>query len=82
MNRKPTTVIYVVMASLLLVASGWSLNIATYNWFAADFPGEYRQAYASRGNHFFFLAVALSSAFVLIIIALIRRREKDRPVKA
>ena len=82
MNAKPTIVIYVVMAVFLLVAAGWSLNIATYNWFAADFHNEYSQAYASRGNHFFFLAVALLSAFVLVIVALIRRRKKDRPVKA
>jgi multisubunit Na+/H+ antiporter MnhB subunit len=82
MNPKPTIAIYVVTAVLLLVATGWSLNLATYNWFAADFHNEYSQAYASRGNHFFFLTVVLSSAFVLVIIALIRRRKKDRPFKA
>ena len=82
MNPKLTIVNYVVVAVLLLPASGWCLNIATYNWFAADSHNEYSQAYASRGNHYFFLAVSLSSAFVFVTVALIRRRKKDRPGKA
>lgn len=41
-----------VAAVLLLLASGWSFNLATYNWFAADFHNEYSHAYAyaSRGG--------------------------------
>jgi hypothetical protein len=40
------------MAALLLLASGWSFNIETYNWFAADHHTEYSHAYASRGIFF------------------------------
>jgi hypothetical protein len=36
-----------VMAVLLLLASGWAFNLATYNWFAADFHDRYSHLYAS-----------------------------------
>jgi uncharacterized membrane protein YidH (DUF202 family) len=69
-------------ALLLLLASGWSFNIATYNWFAADHHSEYSHAYASRGNIFFIVALALFAASVSVIVALLRSRKKQRMVKA
>lgn len=44
---------------LLLFASGWAFNIATYNWFAADHHNEYSHDYAMRGNLFFLLSLIL-----------------------
>ena len=67
-----------VAASLLLLASGWSFNIATYNWFAADFHNEYSHAYASRGNVLSVVALALFAASVSVIVALLRARKKRR----
>jgi hypothetical protein len=61
---------------LLLLASAYSLNIATYNWFAADFHNQSSHAYAMRGNLFFFIAVALFGAFVGVAIILIRGRKR------
>jgi uncharacterized membrane protein YidH (DUF202 family) len=82
MNSKFTSVTYWVMAGLLLLASGWSFNIATYNWFAADHHTEYRHAYASRGNIFFIVALALFVAFVWVIVAILRSSKKRRMAKA
>jgi uncharacterized membrane protein YidH (DUF202 family) len=69
------------MAALLLLASGWSFNIATYNWFAADYHNEYSHAYASRGNIFFIVALALLAAFVWVIVAILRSGKKRRMAK-
>ena len=71
-----------VMAVLLLLASGWSFNIATYNWFAADHHTEYSHAYASRGNIFFGVALALFAGFIAVIVALLRSRKKRQMAKA
>ena len=53
-----TTILWAV-ALLLFLASAWSMNNATFFLFAADFPGEYRHLYESRGTHFFVLAITL-----------------------
>jgi TRAP-type C4-dicarboxylate transport system permease small subunit len=65
-------------AVLLLIASGWALNIATYDWYGADFHNEYSHAYASQGNRFFILAVALFGAFAWMVVAIIRSSRKHK----
>jgi Zn-dependent protease with chaperone function len=67
-------------AVFLLVASAWFFNVATYDWFGADFHNEYSHAYAAQGNRFFILAVALFVAFVWAVVVTIRfsRRNKSR----
>jgi hypothetical protein len=76
MAAKGKTILLWTSAPLLLLASAWSFNIATYNWFAADFHNEYSHAYASRGNYFFVLTVAFFAAFVWVIVTIIRSRKK------
>lgn len=71
-----------VMAVLLLLASGWCFNLATYNWFAADLHDEYSRTYASRGNVFSIVALALFAASVWVIVALLRSRKKRKMEKA
>jgi hypothetical protein len=68
-------------ASLFLLASGWSLNIATYNWFAADFHNEYSRAFASRGNVFFFVALAFFAGLIAVVVIALRsfKRRQDEP---
>jgi len=65
-----------VVAALLLLASGWSFNIATYNWFAADFRNQYSHSYASRGNIFSIVALALFAASVWMIVVVLRSDKK------
>jgi hypothetical protein len=77
---RPKTILLWASASLLLLASAWSLNIATYNWFAADLHNEYSRAYASRGNIFFISATVLFAAFILVVVVIIRSRKK-RPLE-
>jgi uncharacterized membrane protein YidH (DUF202 family) len=67
-----------VLAALLLLASGWSFSIATYNWFAADLHTEYIHAYASRGNIFFIIALALFAASVSVTVTLLRSGKNRR----
>jgi uncharacterized membrane protein YidH (DUF202 family) len=81
MNSRTARVTYWVVAVLLLLASVWSFNIATYNWFAADHHNEYSHAYASRGNIFFIVALALFAAFVGVIAAILRSGKKRRMAK-
>lgn len=78
MTAKGKTVLRWASALFLFLASAWSFNIATYNYFAADFPNEYRQAYLSRGNQFFFLAVVFFAGFVWMVVAIIRFKRKSR----
>ncbi len=75
-----TTPIIILWAAavLLLLGAGWSFNIATYNWFAADFHNEYSRAYASRGNVFSLIAIALFLAFVSAIVAALRLRKRKK----
>jgi hypothetical protein len=85
MNARAAKMMYWVVAVLLFLASGWSLNVATFFWFAADFPSdENRHVYASRGNTYFVLALALLAASVWAVVAIIRssrnaRMKKNRP---
>lgn len=81
MNSNTARVTYWVMAVFLLLMSGWSFNIATYNWFAADHHSQYSHAYASRGNIFFIVALALFTTSVSAIVALLRSRKKRRMAK-
>jgi len=81
MTPKKKTILSWIVASLLLLASGWSLNIAIYNWWAADFHDKYSHAYASRGNIFFILALALFAASGWAVFAIIRSRKKRRIAK-
>jgi uncharacterized membrane protein YidH (DUF202 family) len=74
-------VTYWLLAALLLCGSGWFLNIAIYNWFAADFHNQYSHAYASRGNVFFLAALALFVAFVSVIVAGVRSAKNRRMAK-
>jgi NADH:ubiquinone oxidoreductase subunit K len=67
-----------MVAALLLLAAGWSFNLATYNWFAADFHDKYSHAYASRGNVFSIVALALFAASVWVAVALLRSGRKRR----
>ena len=78
MSSKTARVTSWVMAVLLLLAAGWSFNIATYNWFAADFHNQYSHAYASRGNIFSIVALALFAASVSVIVALLHSGKKRR----
>ena len=81
MSRWPNVMRWLA-AILLLLGSGWSFNLATYNWFAADHHTEYSQAYASRGNIFFIVALALLAASVSVIVAILRSSKKRRMAKA
>jgi len=65
-----------VVAILLVLASGWSLNVAAYNWFAADHPSEYSHAYGTRGNWFFVVAFVLLAASISLIVAILRSDKK------
>jgi multisubunit Na+/H+ antiporter MnhB subunit len=67
-----------VVAALLLLAAGWSFNLATYNWFAADFQNQYSHAYASRGNIFSIIAIVLFATSISMIVALLRSSKKRR----
>jgi hypothetical protein len=80
-QRKSTTAIYWVIAGVAFAVAGWLLNLATYNWFAADFHGPYSRVYASRGNWFFFGALVFFAICVCAIIALLQRRRKRRTAK-
>lgn len=71
-----------VLAVILLGGSVWSFNVATYNWFAADFHTEFSHAYAARGNVFSLVALALFAGFVLAIVGILRLRKKRRVAKA
>jgi len=55
-------------ASLFLLASGWSLN-------------EYSRAFASRGNIFFFVALAFFAGFIAVVVIALRsfKRRQDEP---
>jgi hypothetical protein len=66
----------------MLLGSGWSFNIATYNWFAADHHTEYSHAYASRGNIFSIVGLVLLAASITMIVALFRSARKRRMAKA
>ena len=66
-------------AVFLLIASAWSLNVATYDWFGADFHNEYSHAYASQGNRFFILAVGLFGGFVWAVVMTARYSRKNKP---
>jgi len=68
-----------IAAVLLLALSAWSCNLAAFNWYAADFHDEYSRAHASRGNIFFFIALACLIASVTIIVVMVRRMKKPRP---
>jgi len=81
MSRWPNVVRWLA-AGLLLLGSGWSFNIATYNWFAADHNTEFGHAYASRGNIFSIVALALLAASVSVIVGIIRSSKKRRTAKA
>ena len=78
MNSRAARLLSWVLAALLLLASVWSFNIATYNWFAADFHNEYSHAYASRGNIFSVVALALFAGSLVLIVALLRAGNKRR----
>ena len=81
MSRWPNVMRWLT-AILLLLGSAWSFNIATYNWFAADHHTEYSHAYASRGNIFSIVALALLAASVWVIVAILRSAKKRRMAKA
>ena len=72
---------YWVMAILLLLTSGGAFNVAMYNWFAADSHNEYSRAYASRGNVFFFVGLALFAAFAWTIVTILRSDKGQRTAK-
>ena len=74
MNSK--AVLLWISAALLLFASAWSLYIAAYNWWAADFHSEYRHAYISRGNMFFFATLVLCGALAGVVVAIFRLHKK------
>jgi len=73
---------YWVVVVVLFLAAAWSFDIATYNWFAADFPSEYKHAYLWRGNIFLFVAVALFAASISLIVALLRVRKRRQIASA
>jgi len=81
MNSKTARVAFWVMAVLLFLGAGWSFNIATFNWFAADFHNEYSHAFATRGNIFFIVALALLAASVSVVVVLRRSGKKQRMAK-
>jgi hypothetical protein len=70
-------ILWLTISGFLLIASGFSLYIAVYNWWAADFRSEYSQAYASRGNEFFVLALVLLAAFASVVVTVLRRRRRQ-----
>ena len=72
MNSRTARMGFWMAGALFLLASGWSFNIATYNWVAADSHTQYSRAYASRGNIFFIVALALLAASVVLIVAILR----------
>jgi TRAP-type C4-dicarboxylate transport system permease small subunit len=80
MNSKLARLTYLV-AGICLLASAWSFNLATYNWFAADFHNQYSHPYATRGNIFSIVGLAFFVAFLLAIIAIVRSSRKRRMSK-
>jgi len=76
MNVKTRPVVWWITAGLSLVASIWSFNLATYNWFAADHHNEYSHAFALRGNAFSILSIALFVVFISLLIIALRSRKK------
>jgi len=75
-SSKPAEVMRWLIVAALLFVSGWFLNLATYNWFAADFRGDYSHSYALRGNIFFVAALVLIAASVWVTVATLRSRKK------
>ena len=49
--------------------------------FAADFHNEYSHAFATRGNIFFIVALALLAASVAVVVVLRRSGKKQRMAK-
>jgi TRAP-type C4-dicarboxylate transport system permease small subunit len=78
MTLRAARVAWWLVAATLLLVSAWSFNLATYNWFAADMHDKYSQVYASRGNVFLIVALALFGATLWVIVALFRSRKKRR----
>lgn len=76
MSRWPDVIRWLA-AIILLLASGWFFNVATYNWFSADFRGSYSRAYALRGNIFFGAALTFLAGFIFTVVALVRSRKKN-----
>jgi hypothetical protein len=74
-SRTARAALWLVAATLLL-ASAWAFNLAAYNCYAADIHDKYSQAYASRGNVFSIVAMALFGAAVWVVVALFRSRKK------
>ena len=82
MNSKMIRVGYWLLPLLFLVGAGWSLNIAMYNWFAADLHDKYSKAYALRGNVFSMIALALFVAFIVTLVRIFRSWKKRKMAQA
>jgi len=82
LSSRAARVVWWLVAATLLLASAWSFNLATYNWYVADMHDKYSELYASRGNVFFIVALALFGAAVWVIVALFRSRKKRRQIIA
>jgi uncharacterized membrane protein YdfJ with MMPL/SSD domain len=81
MTPERKTILWCIIALVLLLASGWSLNVALYNLWAADFHSEYSHAYASRGTVFFFVALVLFGTFASMLVAIFRLVKKRQLAK-
>jgi hypothetical protein len=68
---------YLILAGLLLAASGLSFNAAFASWFFADFHDEYSHANATRGNILFILALIFLAVFIWSVVAISRSTKKS-----
>lgn len=81
MSSKIVRVTSWVMAAVLLLAAGWSLNVAMYCWWAAGFHNQYSHAYVSRAAVFFIIALVLFGAFVSVVVLILRWSKRRRLAK-
>lgn len=68
--------VYWAGAAFLLGLALWSFDIASYSYFAADFPTDYKQRWISHGNRFAILALFCFAAFVYLVAKAIRSRKR------
>jgi hypothetical protein len=66
-----------LIALLLLIGFGWTLNLTLFNWWASSGPPvQHPEIYRMRGNIFFGISAALLLAFVVILRSAILKTRK------
>lgn len=66
-----------LLAAVLLLAAGWSLNLTLFNWWAAGGPPTPQpELYELRGNVFLAATVVLFAGFVSVVVINVRRSKR------